>query len=446
MLTLALITALATPLDEAETIVATFRAAQAPVGRVEIEHRELVDPAALLPRTQDFERPSLAALARWARTCREEAIPDSRLEKAAVFQRARCGRVELPLEFFANPPFIHPFGGSYAQRAGGPQSAKHALELPGTLLGGFGPDALAALVGGAPIVLGPRHVLLRGPGLATDHWAAYPRAAWDDHMARAPLVLDRPTAACVLRSGPYCWQRHHEASLLGPIALAAAGLVAAGALLSRWRARRRDEAERRFIVRTLTHELRTPATSLTLALEPLRADFDQLSGSGQDAFLRLCDEVQRLHRMVEGSRRYLEGGARLDRRRLDSVNEFLEGLVASMQDRVELSPLEPDGAAFVDPHWLSVCLKNLMENALAHGAPPVRLWALRRGDRLELGVEDGGTLPRSFAVRPFGKGAASTGLGLGLSITQHLAERMGGELTWSVRPTSFRLELPGGSS
>ncbi|WP_102226562.1 sensor histidine kinase [Acidimangrovimonas sediminis] len=100
---------------------------------------------------------------------------------------------------------------------------------------------------------------------------------------------------------------------------------------------------------------------------------------------------------------------------------------------------------------LSEAAKNLLGNALRHGAGAVRIGAGFEGGRAVLWVEDSGPGPAPEVLARIGerfeKNAASTGesAGLGLSIARQVAEAYGGSLVLRPVPRGFRaaLVLPG---
>ncbi|CFW11397.1 his Kinase A domain protein [Vibrio cholerae HC-46B1] len=55
----------------------------------------------------------------------------------------------------------------------------------------------------------------------------------------------------------------------------------------------------------LTHELRTPITSLGFTVESLRSQFDELSPKAQESLWRLMADHQRLAQLSETSSHYL---------------------------------------------------------------------------------------------------------------------------------------------
>jgi signal transduction histidine kinase len=94
-----------------------------------------------------------------------------------------------------------------------------------------------------------------------------------------------------------------------------------------------------------------------------------------------------------------------------------------------------------DPDRLAQAIGNLVDNALAHGAGPIVLFALERGDHVELHVADSGQgFPQAFIPRAFERFSRADeargrgGSGLGLSIVELIAEAHGGHAGAANRP------------
>lgn len=443
----------------------------------------LVDPKASLASLRKYPLEELQRLDTYARSCdvkNESSAKSPSLRKAWLWHQYLCGATRsLPSNFFESPPFLHPSGASYAYlalMADKPTDARfaHLLELstfsttaqtltePMIHLAGLDMSSLGALWNSESTVISQRHVYIRQKEtrnqveLAT--YAVYSREEWDRalHSKALSASYTSASATCFFRDGSLCWQYSLD-PLFGSVdrfvlsILLALILVIAGALwfvIQRIRQQRKNEEEKRFALQTLTHELRTPLTSLNLSIESLRNRFDSWSEGEQISFLRVCDDVQRIRRLMEGSRRFLVSHAEktqtYELERIESFNTYLEHVVEPFEDRISVHTLEEDCAIRTDPYWLGICIKNLIENALTHGRNPVHVSALVTASHLSITVEDAGKCEAASLkemTKAFSKGPASQGVGLGLSIVDKVIQNLGGTLIFASRPTRFSLQL-----
>ena len=212
----------------------------------------------------------------------------------------------------------------------------------------------------------------------------------------------------------------------------------------------RIEREARFNS-DVSHELRSPLTTLAAALEVLEADRDKLPARSQRALQLLSDDLRRFQRMV---------GDLLEMSRADagSVDVFLEEVNVSelVQRSVEAGFGHMDGhgngappAVRVDPEvqaWrvgvdkrrFERVMVNLMENASHYGGGVTEI-AVGPGDddHVEVTVDDAGPgidpQERNKVFERFYRGSASgrrgtgTGTGLGLAlVAEHMRVMQGG--------------------
>lgn len=175
--------------------------------------------------------------------------------------------------------------------------------------------------------------------------------------------------------------------------------------------------------------------------------YDSIPTLAQNIFLRMSDDIRRLQRLAEQSRQYLnsERGKKdrgivvLSSKKIPSVNDYMMDVLAPFKDQIEVALVDSDREFALDPYWFSVCVKNLVENALFHGKKPVGVNVSFEGETLVLAVWDRGQWSRVGAPLP---GSPSQGLGLGLEIVKRVAATMKAELTFTGDPTTVTLRLP----
>ena len=220
---------------------------------------------------------------------------------------------------------------------------------------------------------------------------------------------------------------------------------------------RRSDAIKTAILRSVSHDLRSPLTAIRAATEGLENTALNLSEADRAALLATIDvEARRLDRLVANlldlSR--LELGAAEPKPELWTIESLVgqalselgsEGERVSVSLEGDLPPVEVDGAQ------IGLVLMNLIDNALKFSSPadPVELVGKHEEGTVIVRVIDRGPglsdseLEQIF--EPFEQGRTpGRGTGLGLAIARGFAQANGGLLRAELRQAgaSFVLSLP----
>ena len=214
-------------------------------------------------------------------------------------------------------------------------------------------------------------------------------------------------------------------------------------------------------VSAISHELRTPVTSLRLLLESLRDD--RLSPTEREQVLSLlARETDRLEQLVtrvlELSR--LESGAQAYARDRVDVKALVDEAIAAFDAVTLTNPtpvsttIEPGLVIIGDRPTLVRALLNLLTNAWKYTGDDKRISIDARGAGrwIEVVVRDNGPgIERSeqrAIYEQFKRGRAAhetgaPGVGLGLAFVRTIARGQRGKLDFESRPgdTAFRLRL-----
>ena len=199
----------------------------------------------------------------------------------------------------------------------------------------------------------------------------------------------------------------------------------------------------------VTHDLRTPLTSIKASVTTLLDSEGghrtiELDSQGRAEFLHIIDEeTDRLNGFIEGMVELarVEAGSADSLTALSHVEEIInialnraEKILGERQVRVNVERDMP--LIRVDARAIAEVLYNLLENAAKYSPSdtPVTIAAASHGDRVLISVEDEGQgIPADQREHVFDKFArldtgSSNGLGLGLAIARGIVEAQGGTI------------------
>ena len=223
---------------------------------------------------------------------------------------------------------------------------------------------------------------------------------------------------------------------------------------------RRSDAVKTAVLRSVSHDLRSPITAILTAGDVLESSGEALSGDEREelhAAIRL--QARRLNRVVSNmlDLSKLEADAAQPAPELWTVDGLIARALEAIgpeNQRIEAVLPEESPPVRVDPAQLEHALVNLLENALKFSSPTdrIELSAETVGREVVVRVVDHGPgIPaneRERIFEPFARGAngdVGPGSGLGLAIARGFVQLNGGRL-WLESAletgTIFALALP----
>jgi K+-sensing histidine kinase KdpD len=200
-----------------------------------------------------------------------------------------------------------------------------------------------------------------------------------------------------------------------------------------------EEEKKRFALQTLTHELRTPITNLALVMEQFRNDYDSIPETSKDSVLRLFNEVERLKRVVDASKQYLinDSGSQMIKvqpQKIESIKNFIDSILEIYSNKIQVTFTGADHCFKMDSYWVTLCIKNIIDNAINHGTPPI-LVSIELTDKLEVKIPDAGIAQ----FNPNKKGDSSHGLGIGFQLVKKVMDSLNGKMEIYFKPTKVVL-------
>jgi signal transduction histidine kinase len=219
----------------------------------------------------------------------------------------------------------------------------------------------------------------------------------------------------------------------------------------------------------VSHELKTPLTSIRMYAEMLKEGRQPDPGRRQQYLQIMVDEAQRLTRLVNNVLDYAQleqGKRRYEMRPLDLV-ELCRGLLEGERSRLEkagftvcFDPGEQTPEVLADSEAIRQALLNLLSNAEKYSGEvrDIRLELERRAGCLLIRVLDRGQgIPGAQARHLFQEfyraeealTSRIQGTGLGLVIARRIARDHGGDIRYLPRPgggSVFQVQLPIGGA
>ncbi|OEF94312.1 ATP-binding protein [Vibrio splendidus] len=408
----------------------------------------LLHESSRYPDFNQFSWDDIAALASIQDHCQAIENSNPSLHNAIEFELALCQQQALDSIWFAAHSKRHPAGGSFADRylAVYPDvseqirpflsitNPQHPLY---TKLESLTAQGREALLSGYRAWQQDDVLWLSGE----QGWKAIPLNVWQPIAEQQEVSLTGET--CTFRYSNVCLSEPSNDNLIMKTLIFTLLFTLLSGLGRVLYLRTKQRKERQFVLQLLTHELRTPITSLGLTVEMFRNRYDDFSDETQNAVWRLISDYQRLSQLTENSKVYLSSDQSEPLLKQNaSLEEWLDHVCEKHNISYQCEAREVE--LNLPYYWLTICLDNLIKNAKQHGKGKV-LVKVELGDKLTIEVQDEGHFP-SFLQRFLSRATPSINhrqdnMGIGLTIVEHLMKQANGHLIILRNPTRCILEI-----
>lgn len=214
---------------------------------------------------------------------------------------------------------------------------------------------------------------------------------------------------------------------------------------------RQRQAVRDTFIGVLSHELRTPVTTIYAGAKVLARPGDLPAETRHEIFADMAGEAERLHRLVEdvvAMTRFGDEGGDVGTEPV-LLQRVLPSVVASEDARwpgvtFETSFAPGLSAVVADPTYVEQIVRNLLSNAAKYGGPGTRVVARVEpaGDEVRVRIlDDGPGFPIEEAEQLFElffrserTARSAAGAGIGLFVCARLVRAMGGRIWAANRP------------
>jgi signal transduction histidine kinase len=204
-------------------------------------------------------------------------------------------------------------------------------------------------------------------------------------------------------------------------------------------------------IQNMTHELKTPISTVRVALEALH-QFDGINDvKKRDDYLRISqNELDRLSLLVDRvlSMSKIDKALPAAQKEIINLSELVAHITETLKvqaekqnTRIVIHQSDPKINIYADPQWVSGIVYNLLDNAIKYSdkdEPLIEIFLHKVKDQIELKVSDNGPgigrdhqskIFEKFYRVPQGNVHTVKGHGLGLAFVWRIVKEMGGKVS-----------------
>jgi len=187
----------------------------------------------------------------------------------------------------------------------------------------------------------------------------------------------------------------------------------------------------------VSHEFKTPLTSMQGSLELLDEHIDDMPEEQRQRFINnLQEDTQRLKNLVSRLLEQARADSLPNSSETSNLAQTLDILNSRYKDDrliLDFDKLETDVDVKIAHNALESILSNLFDNSLQHGANKIKINVQRKNGRLEINIKDNGTgisssNQKNIFTPFFTTRRESGGTGLGLGIIESLLKASNGTI------------------
>lgn len=203
-----------------------------------------------------------------------------------------------------------------------------------------------------------------------------------------------------------------------------------------------ENEDQALLFQLISHEVRTPLTSLGLNLDSLRHQFENLNSEGQKSLMHSLDNFHKLEKIIQKSLQEIRNNHQDKEFDIYSLTD--EIIYQHYNEAVLFEPQDKKCIVRMSPFWYEICLSNLIKNAIHHGVAPIKVSLSEDKHQISLSVQDQGNTDLKILkkmLNPNDKNPKSKGLGIGLSMINRKINEVGGELVINANPTTYTIKF-----